>query len=285
MRSLHHQTNMNGPKFFQHAVHGISSYLSQNSLDDVLVTIEKLALPIEEAYIAADPNRIPNPDNLTEDLLYSLWSGILSVAQSVPSERQSSLVSILARLKGRPSPILNDSKRREVLQASYRPWSIDKGNLWGELTMFQWSTRESFDAAYTKKGASEGQNRWMNLNRFLAQLTAQGVSDESFLGLVVLREGLEGENFGAANDNNGRTAVLLAASIWIVNVGKFWSERGWDKMGPNRGPSGSLWRGDVFKIDTERIGLWRKRCEDLSVTEADEAVKESLKEAAQMRVK
>jgi hypothetical protein len=88
-----------------------------------------LASPVEEAYKGADASQISELNNLTDSLLYSLWSHILTLAQRIPSSGTSHLVSVMKLLKSRPSPIFEDAACLETLKESYRPWSIDNGRL------------------------------------------------------------------------------------------------------------------------------------------------------------
>jgi hypothetical protein len=57
--------------------------------------------------------------------------------------------------------------------------------------------------------------------------------------------------------------MLLAAYIWILNVAGMWRTHNWTAMSP-REASGPLWRGDLLKIDEERIQFWKQRCKYLA---------------------
>jgi hypothetical protein len=233
----------------------------------------RFATPIEVRYEFAASSDLHKPgnDNVVEAALNDLWQGILAAVTEVdPTNtiRLSLVCRLLGSLQRRANPRVTDQDLCLMLEkASLLPWSIDDGKMWSGLCMFGWVTREKVDGLYSMifgiNAEGDQRDRWLSLQHFLAKVTAENTSDETFLGLSVIREVFEDENFGGRPSEVGRETLVLTAALWLVECGERWWKHGW-KIRHAARPSGQEQTSNVlgwennkpFEIDRNRMAFW-----------------------------
>lgn len=221
----------------------LTAYLSGRTTLDT--TIAHLVADVEAAYTQALPG--DNDSTAAEGLLWNLWHTILMTSSTIafpPQTQTPLLVSLMAKLKTRATPLLSEDMYERVKDRL--PYSL--GPLWHNLAIWGWQVREMFDDL-DPTGYIDGSRQkvttqgWVNFNAFLAQLTVSNVSDHSFLGQSMIKVALESDVL-PKNVN----AVVGATSVWLILAGRKWSESGWEVEGLMK-----------FKIDRVRMERWEKR--------------------------
>lgn len=243
------------------------SYLSGHATLDT--TIDHLVADIETAYIQAVP--ADNDSTIAEGLLWDLWHTILITSSTIafpPQTGDPSLVSLMAKLKTRATPLVAEDGYEKV--EDKLPYSL--GPLWNNLALWSWQVREMYDdldpTGFTDVRQKVTTREWINFNAFLAQLTVSNVSDHSFLGQSMIRLTLESEDIP-----RNASAAVGATSVWLILVGKKWSEEGWEVDGLMK-----------FKIDRARMRAWKEMLVHVMVKdlELDDVVEDLAQQALEM---
>lgn len=253
----------------------------QQSLND---TIDQLAAPIEAAYVIADP--LDDGPNSAASLLWLLWKAVINVAQSLPYDdqdgSQSRLVALFAGLKKRPTPQLAADKLERAKDKE--PWSL--APIWQNLAIWGWQLREDFDVLnLLSPGGTASADGWVNLHALLARLTAAGISDQSFFGVIVLQTSLEERNdVWYEQSNEARGATIGAAAAWLLYAGEAWYTHGWQNERLSKKPRPeSLWQGNPWTVDQARLRFWAKRLPQ--VVDETEGLADQWKSLADMATK
>ncbi|KAK0457428.1 uncharacterized protein EV420DRAFT_493228 [Desarmillaria tabescens] len=234
------------------------------SIDAYLVGRVNLAVTAEAlTQWARDPKHFGDD---AEGRLWDLWSAINDRAERTKSSDDilhSKLVELVDAIKHQESPT-NDAGEKS------KCWGL---TLWEDLPIFGANMRECwnfFDAKEDAERASK-RERWVNLNAFVARLTAARVSDFELYAIWQLRDALEepteeSENGGEMIDKS-LDAKIPAAVQWILYCGEliYTSEREFE-TGPSVGDpakGGELWKGDKRGFCQERWHFWKKRFAEL----------------------
>ncbi len=125
-----------------------------------------------------------------------------------------------------------------------------------------------FDAEEDTERAPK-RERWVNLNAFVARLTAARVYDFELYAIWQLRDALEEpvEESGEEVTDSSFDAKIPAAVQWIFYCGEliYTSKREYEH-GPRVGDparGGELWKGDKRGFCEERWGFWKNRFAEL----------------------
>ncbi|KAI0380741.1 hypothetical protein F5Y04DRAFT_256621 [Hypomontagnella monticulosa] len=222
-------------RWFRGDNEAIPAYLGSEM--DVATAVEKIAKPIEEAYSSADYGRkdaTTEPDPATADLpstesqLWELWYSVLHAAKKIPWEadaaQQEKLLALVQALKARPNP--PRPARFEALKG--KEWVLGSETVWSRLLMLGPSARETWNDSC---GCGAGwlipeQHAWINVNAFVARLTATGTHNFGLYGVWVLRDALEQKLGGDGHHHPApvlvqRHLLLTIASIWIKIAGSY----------------------------------------------------------------
>lgn len=238
----------------------VDAYLAGKLSDAEAVT--KIADPIDEAYSSANNGRqlyrsemsarsqrqywspeealkrwgqeedFPKPGPETDHLptaegqLWELWYSVLHAAKRIPWNEepgQHKLLDLVNALKGRPDP----PPPAGQTVALKKDWIWESGSVWSSLLMLGPSAREVWNDSC---GCGSGwlvpeQNAWINVNAFVARLTASGTADFFTYGIWALREALE-EKPGTTQGSHRRAPTLTrqrlhltVAAVWILIAG------------------------------------------------------------------
>ncbi|KAK0243770.1 hypothetical protein EDD85DRAFT_760496 [Armillaria nabsnona] len=196
--------------------------------------------------------------------LWDLWSTINDKAERTKSDDDivhGNLVELVDVIKHLASP-KNDAGEKS------KCWEM---TLWEHLPIFGANMRESwnfFDAEEDTERAPK-RERWVNLNAFVARLTAARVYDFELYAIWQLRDALEEpiEESGEEVTGSSFDAKIPAAVQWILYCGEliYTSKREYEH-GPRVGDpakGGELWKGDKRGFCEERWDFWKNRFAEL----------------------
>ncbi|KAJ7681983.1 hypothetical protein DFH06DRAFT_285073 [Mycena polygramma] len=196
--------------------------------DDPAVALEKWG-PEEdlEALQAAVTDAEDAPT--TEGQLWNLWFSLLHVAKKTPwrdAAAQQRLVALTAALKARPDP------PTPVNAAVAKQFNWLGTEMWASQACFGPSGREMWnDLPGCGAGWHSPEVRaWINVNAFVARLTAQGVRDIRVYGVWALRDTLEDEitiggHHPADSVDQMAEGMFETAAVWVRLAGRFIYER------------------------------------------------------------
>ncbi|KAK0202201.1 hypothetical protein DFS33DRAFT_1265230 [Desarmillaria ectypa] len=195
--------------------------------------------------------------------LWDLWGTINDKAERTKNDDDivhGKLVDVVDAIKHQDSPT-NDAGEKS------KCWGL---TLWEDLPIFGANMREHWncDPERTFK-----RGRWVNLNAFVARLTAAHVSDFELYAIWQLRDALEEpieERQGAGGEkviDESFDAKIPAAVQWILYCGEliYTNEREFE-TGPSIGDpakGGELWKGGRRGFCQERWRFWKKRFAEL----------------------
>ncbi|KAI4837591.1 hypothetical protein E4T44_08269 [Aureobasidium sp. EXF-8845] len=201
------------PKITESEEHNIlSTYLANPEKTDA--TLERLQERVSSA--------LPDNDKL-EGHLRKSWNSILHLASQQPhsSNQQDSLVKLLQALITQTPP-LKDTNGKEV--------EVDGSKVWSGLPLFGQQARECWNFPDDKEVDIKTRDTWINVNAFVARLTAAAVNDHggerqyynaldfSLYGVWSLRSALE-EDLSNLPAKITADASIGAAAVWILYAG------------------------------------------------------------------
>ncbi len=248
------------------AVDIVDSYV--NGRLDLQEAVRQIAEPIEHAYTTANGGRLfvaeeevarnqrsfHSPDTALsmwgpeEDLeelqarvtdnedaptvegeLWDLYYTILHAAKKTPwsdVSGQQKLVDLLAALKARPNPEFPAN----MTIALKRNWIYEWGRLWSDMVLFGPSARETWNDS---PGCGAGWyppevSAWVNVNAFVARLTAQEVRHFGLYGFWALRGALDEKikvnphtHHPAPSNVRMAEHFFAVAAVWIRLAGPY----------------------------------------------------------------
>ncbi|KAJ3036758.1 hypothetical protein HDV00_002420 [Rhizophlyctis rosea] len=217
-------------------------------------TIDQLATPIEKAYTSANGGRAlvaaektarsqrqysgeeqwgpeESLDSFTitdteeaptvESLLWDLYYTILHASKKYTSSHDK-LITLLHTLKTRPNPPQPTRTTKALLQN----WIWSSPSLWSSLILFGPTACEVWNDC---PGCGSGWTvpelmAWRNINTFLANITAQNVSDFKLYGIWAIRDAIESDYSTSVHhpdvDTNTKiTHMLEICAIWFRIAG------------------------------------------------------------------
>ncbi|KAK0474459.1 hypothetical protein EDD18DRAFT_1090718 [Armillaria luteobubalina] len=202
-----------------------------------------------------------DPKNFGDDAeggLWDLWSTINYKAERTKSDdaiAHGKLVELVDAIKHLESPT-NDAGEKS------KCWEM---TLWEQLPVFGANMRESWNCAFSLSRSEERvvrRERWINLNAFVARLTAVRIDDFELYAIWQLRDALE-----EPVEDSSFDAKIPAAVQWILYCGEliYTSKREYEH-GPRVGDparGGELWKGDKRGFCEERWRFWKSRFAEL----------------------
>lgn len=228
---------------------------------------------------------VSNNDKL-ESLLRKSWNSILHLAsqQSHSSKQQDSLVELLKALMTQ-TPSLKDTNGKDV--------EVDGSKVWNGLPLFGQQARESWNFPDDKEVDIKTRDTWININAFVARLTATAVNahsgerqdytalDFSLYGVWSLRSALE-EDLSVLPAKTTSDASIGAAAVWILYAGP--TLKGLSGSGKTYSGKAARagfkykdqeWRG----YNKDRWEAWTKEFAQAKDLVQDDSIKELVEEA------
>lgn len=189
--------------------------------------------------------------------LWDLWITINDKAERTKSDDDiihGKLVELIDAIKHLESPT-NDAGENS------KCWGM---TLWEDLPIFGANMRESwnfFDEEEDTERAPKCE-RWVNLNAFVARLTAARVYDFNLYAIWQLRDALE-----EPIEDSSFDAKIPAAVQWILYCGELiYTSKEEYEHGPRVGDparGGELWKGEKRGFCEERWCFWKSRFAEL----------------------
>lgn len=221
----------------------LNTYLiSQTSFED---TIAQIATPIEASYMRAEPGDEANQACDHPDyLLWDLWAQIFKASKSIsyttylsrfPTQKnQRSFIPIVAALRSRPTPALSADKLEAV--KDYEPWSF--AQIWENLYSFDWQAWSTLSGNGPHTCGIATDTEWINLNAFLADLSANSVYGDSFCWIAY-----------DPDDDSKQSST----SLWVLEQGAFGAAAVWVIL------SAREWWNGGKPLNKTRLKQWRDR--------------------------
>jgi hypothetical protein len=207
----------------------IDSYIS--GAISVHQAVDQLAIPIEQAYIAA-LNGEPVTDSAdtsgsdTASGLWDLWWGVFHASRKAPwdlssNQNQLRLVELVQCFQERPDPISPETVLPHVLRNDL---IFEDRRLWSNLAMIGPAARGLWDdCPGCGCGCTEPEvQAWLNVNAFAARLTISGTRSFWTYGIRAMRGAVEGRSCRTTGivDDNGDKIAFREAMVWLEVAGK-----------------------------------------------------------------
>jgi len=140
-------------------------------------------------------------------VLWRTWNAVIATASKTAPADQKKLLDVVQALAGQP-----------VLKKDGKEVTIWELKVWPGLPVFGAAVREAFNVDDISD--QEEQQQWINLNAFLAKLTAEnalqhqgGPLDFALYGIWMLRDALEADNKSVPKYQ------IDVAKVWLEEAG------------------------------------------------------------------
>lgn len=216
-------------------------------------------------------------DEQVSECLSQTWNSFLLHASQISydSPKQGALAQLLLKLSQESSLEVPSTKE---------PIEVSGAKVWTDLPLFGQQVRECWNFPMHEEVKAETKKAWINVNAFVARLTALSFADGkkaldfSLYGIWAMRSGLEEE----LKEGSTADAMVGAATVWIVYSGaalRELSQEHKEFQGKTARSGGKVrekeWRG--FAV--ERWQLWKEELEKLTGFVKDKEVKGLLEQA------